>query len=243
MGGRVPSSEEKWNLIWQPSLFLLLRRFLIAAEKKICYRLWIFFNIRVVREATKQEEFYVKLVEAGILAEGSDDNDVEKPQDAVAETSAPVVFSEPELVQPYNPMLEIRFRELDLEIKRQECEAQMIRLRVIEAEKYCDIQLRKLDLEAHALMKKPVPVPCSQPPSITASPDNSVPPPSVSAFDISKYVKLVPPFREAEVDAYFVAFERIIFLKKKKNLYCSITCLHSSLTMFLLFPLLFCTFL
>lgn len=83
----------------------------------------------------------------------------------------------------------------------------MIRLRVIEVEKNRDIQLRKLDLEAHALMRKPVPR--SRPSSITASPVTPVnsAPPSVSAFDISKYVKLVPPFREAEVDAYFVAFE------------------------------------
>ncbi len=158
-----------------------------------------FFNITVAKEATKviKEELYGKLVEAGILAE--DENDGEKSQDA--EASAPVFFSESESVQPYNPMLEIRLRELDLEIKRQECEAQMIKLRVIEAEKDRDIQLRKLDLEAHALNKKPVPVPRSQPPSIMASPVNSVPPPSVSAFDISKYVKLVPPFCEAEVDA------------------------------------------
>lgn len=85
----------------------------------------------------------------------------------------------------------------------------MIRLRVIEVEKNRDIQLRKLDLEAHALMRKPVPVPRSRPSSITASPVTPVNSalPSVSAFDISKYVKLVPPFREAEVDAYFVAFE------------------------------------
>ncbi len=167
-----------------------------------------FFNITVAKEATKQvlkEELYGKLVEAGILAE--DESDGEKSQDA--ETSAPAVFSESESVQPYNPMLEIRLRELDLEIKRQECEAQMIKLRVIEAEKDRDIQLHKLDLEAHALNKKPVPVPRSRPPSIMASPVSSVPPPSVSTFDISKYVKLVPPFREAKVDAYFVAFERI----------------------------------
>ncbi len=28
-------------------------------------------------------------------------------------------------------------------------------------------------------------------------------------FDLGKYVKLVPAFREAEVDSYFVAFERV----------------------------------
>ncbi len=28
-------------------------------------------------------------------------------------------------------------------------------------------------------------------------------------FDPSRHIKLVPPFRESEVDAYFIAFERI----------------------------------
>ncbi|KAG7471602.1 hypothetical protein JOB18_022732 [Solea senegalensis] len=32
---------------------------------------------------------------------------------------------------------------------------------------------------------------------------------SVPAFDISKHIALVPPFRESEVDSYFSAFERI----------------------------------
>ncbi len=29
------------------------------------------------------------------------------------------------------------------------------------------------------------------------------------SFDPSRYIKFVPPFREAEVDSYFVAFERV----------------------------------
>ncbi len=28
-------------------------------------------------------------------------------------------------------------------------------------------------------------------------------------FDVCRYLKLVPPFRKSEVDAYFVTFERI----------------------------------
>ncbi len=38
---------------------------------------------------------------------------------------------------------------------------------------------------------------------------NSVQPPTDAPFDVSRYIKLVPPFREAEVDAYFVTFECI----------------------------------
>ncbi len=30
-------------------------------------------------------------------------------------------------------------------------------------------------------------------------------------FDVGRYLKLVPPFREAEVDSYFVAFERVCY--------------------------------
>ena len=30
-----------------------------------------------------------------------------------------------------------------------------------------------------------------------------------SEFDVSKYISLVPPFRESEVDSYFTAFERV----------------------------------
>ena len=65
-----------------------------------------------MREATKQvikKELYDKLVEDGILAEGSDK---EKYQDV-----APIFFSDSEQVR-YDPRLEIRLRELDLEIKK-----------------------------------------------------------------------------------------------------------------------------
>ncbi len=71
-------------------------------------------------------------------------------------------------------------------------------MRALEIQADRDIQLRKLDLEAQALQNKPVPLLRSRLPSSV---------PDVSEFDASKYVKLVPPFREAEVDSYFVAFE------------------------------------
>ncbi|XP_058606599.1 uncharacterized protein LOC131523953 isoform X2 [Onychostoma macrolepis] len=157
-----------------------------------------FYDVRVKKETTKQvikKELYDKLVEDGILA---GDSEKEKSQGG-----AHMDFSEAEQVR-FDPRLEIRLRELDLEIKKQECESQMIRLRVIEAEREREVQLRTLDREA----LKPVPVPRSRLPESPGLP-SSVPASNVSAFDISKYVKLVPPFREAEVDAYFVAFERI----------------------------------
>ncbi len=82
-------------------------------------------------------------------------------------------------------------------------DTQLLRLRAHEIQADRDIQLRMLDLEAQALKNKPVPLPRSRPPS------SSVPDVSQSEFDVSKYVRLVPPFREAEVDSYFVAFEHV----------------------------------
>lgn len=35
-------------------------------------------------------------------------------------------------------------------------------------------------------------------------------PTDVTSFDASKHINLVPPFRESEVDAYFIAFEWIV---------------------------------
>lgn len=63
---------------------------------------------------------YEKLGEAGILADGSQDNDEEKPQDADTKTQR------------------IRFTNK----KKKVCEAQIIRLRIIKVEKDREIQLR-----------------------------------------------------------------------------------------------------
>lgn len=63
------------------------------------------------------------------------------------------------------------------------------------------------------MSRKPFPPPCSRPPSVS-SPVSSPATPVISnlrdaqEFYVTKYIKLVPPFRESEVDAYFVAFER-----------------------------------
>ncbi len=105
---------------------------------------------------------------------------------------------------------------MDLLIKKQECEAE-IRLWVVERQADRDIQLRKMDLEAKHLAKKPVLLPRTRPTSVlspvtpassTVTEDFSRTP-SNESFDISKYIRLVPPFRETDVDSYFVAFERI----------------------------------
>lgn len=116
-----------------------------------------------------------------------------------------------------DPRIAVRLRELDLEIKKQEYEAQIIKLRTIEAEADRDITLQKLALEAQRVAVQPAPLPHTKMQSIS-SPISTVASPlaeghshasSDVSFDPSSYIKLVPPFRDAEVDSYFVAFERV----------------------------------
>lgn len=57
-------------------------------------------------------------------------------------------------------------------------------------------------LEVQTLHSRPITVPRSRSPSST---DFATP-----KSDVGKYVKLVPPFREAELDSYFIAFERVM---------------------------------
>lgn len=80
-----------------------------------------------------------------------------------------------------------QLRQYQLEIKRLE----------IEAEKA--IKLRQLELEYKARF----------PIQTTSESPSSSGGPSIRPFDVTKYVSLVPEFREAEIDSYFSAFERI----------------------------------
>ncbi len=97
---------------------------------------------------------------------------------------------------------------------RQERETLLVKLRVIEAETDRDIRLRQFERKEEK--NKPVPLPRSRGPS-TSSPSNTAhvtPRNSHEAdasvnFDVCRYLKLVLPIRESEVDAYFVTFESI----------------------------------
>lgn len=180
-----------------------------------------FFRIDISKEASKQvikDELFDKLVNDRILPQKSDDNEGGERFQAVAGKEVDSVSPpDTDAMVLQNPMLAVRLRELDLEIKKQECEAQVIRLRTVEAEAERDIKLRELALEAQRVAAQPVPLPRTKTQSIS-SPVSTVASPSgvqhshVSAdvhFDPSRYIKLVPPFREAEVDSYFTAFERV----------------------------------
>lgn len=79
----------------------------------------------------------------------------------------------------------------------------MLWIRALEIESDSDIKHHKLEVELQALCSQPSPSPHSRQPSADHS--GSV----HTVFDISKYVKLVPLFREAEVDSYFTTFEQV----------------------------------
>ncbi len=101
-------------------------------------------------------------------------------------------------------VLAIRLKELELAIKQQEYDTQVIQLCPIEVQAQRDIKLKSLATEAEILCRKPVPAPRSRP----SSPLFAVPAQSSTVnfgslndaqvnFDVVKYIKLVPPFREA----------------------------------------------
>ncbi|KAK0151950.1 hypothetical protein N1851_006690 [Merluccius polli] len=80
--------------------------------------------------------------------------------------------------------LELRKLEHDLEIKRLEYETR-------EREREHALAMKRLELE---LSQLPQPSPASPP---------------IRGFDVSKNIRLVPPFSEKEVDIYFTHFERV----------------------------------
>lgn len=92
---------------------------------------------------------------------------------------------------------------------------------MIEAERARDSERHGNEMEALKLRSRPIPSPCARP-SVSSpvmpmldsaqtlnrsSSDSSSE--SQSDFDVSKYIRLVPPFRETEMDSYFIAFERV----------------------------------
>lgn len=108
----------------------------------------------------------------------------------------------------FEPSIALKLKELELELKQEECEAQRIKLRMVEAEKARDIEVRRLELEALKL-RGPTPLPCTG--RVSASPDAGCAPKfrrdsfdssfeCSPDFDVSKFIRLVPPFRETEVD-------------------------------------------
>lgn len=69
---------------------------------------------------------------------------------------------------PQDSMIALKLKEMDLLIKKQECEVEMIRFRILEKQAFRDIEIRKLDLESKRLPRRPIPVPRIQPSSVSS---------------------------------------------------------------------------
>ncbi len=99
-----------------------------------------------------------------------------------------------------DPLLLFKLKELELQIKQQEHENRRLHLREHEM-----IHEEKGKEREYARTAMHVNVPrADQSTGTFAHICDAVVP-----FDPSKPIKLVPPVRESEVDAYFIAFERI----------------------------------
>ncbi len=160
---------------------------------------------------TIKQVLHDRLVETGILPEPAA---MEEEEEDVSPDVGLGAVSDRALpnVEHVDPALAIKMKELDLQIKQEERETLLIKLRLIEAE--TDQAFRLQQLKEQDLKNRPVPRARSQPPSVTspaaaAAPQSSHEAGADANFDVSKNLKLVPPFRESEADAYFVTFERI----------------------------------
>ncbi|XP_039863188.1 uncharacterized protein LOC120718658 [Simochromis diagramma] len=149
------------------------------------------------RKAELKETLAEKLVEKGVLlprgddaeskpVTGADGTASEAAANAVDESAAGPdadrVSESSEGTSTEDLRLTLRIKEVETRNRQLEVQAMHLRIRALELEKG----------------------------SAAVSPTSSSTNASFSAgFDISKHIKLVPPFRESEVDSYFSAFERI----------------------------------
>ena len=103
---------------------------------------------------------------------------------------SPTTPDKPSEGDPGGLELALRLREVELQMKTQEVEL---------------LRLRNRAAELDRLPNPRSTIQGTSPPSQSSS---------VSAFDITKHLALVPHFKEAEIDSYFDAFERIATIVK-----------------------------
>ncbi|CAI5678555.1 unnamed protein product [Oreochromis niloticus] len=154
-----------------------------------------FFDVTVPLNAKKKELkelLCIKLHERGLFGEPGPAEGVELG--AVAGIPAPLKNLPP---QPglSAEELQLTLRIKEVELKKQQLEVDAMHLRV-----------RALEIERGASVSASPPTPQSAPQS--PSPQ-SPSPKQEDSFDVSRHIKLVPAFRETEVDSYFTVFERI----------------------------------
>lgn len=127
--------------------------------KKDLFLVADFFNIALKKDVNKQilkEKLFRKLLEVGFLPRDSDDSIEVQSEEAVQAEDVNIKY---DLAVAQDPSIVLKLKELDLLIKKQECEVEIIRLRVVERQADRNIQLCKLDLAEKHLAKKPVPIP------------------------------------------------------------------------------------
>ncbi len=188
-----------------------------------------FFKIAVSRHSTKKDIKTVlqrKLVEDQILPELTIASDAEEEELALGLEKKPpqVVQPSPLRLSPDIPVA-VRLKELELEVKRQEHQNKLLRLRELEME----MEMKRRDFDIREPPQSPGLTSFVSLPATVGAPVTSTPAAPVGetsafpVFDVGKHVKLVPPFREVEVDSYFVAFERVagalLFSREKQTLF------------------------
>lgn len=154
-------------------------------KKKDLLRLADALKILVVPNAKKQKiksDLLSELIALGILPEESP---VVSETEGEMEETSERVKSDSE--RESDPMVALKLKELELQIKQQEHKNRLLHLRELEL-------LRVTKQEEREEGAQTV---------------QSVSAVNSDQFDPSRYIQLVPPFRETEVDAYFTTFERV----------------------------------
>ncbi|CAI5637482.1 unnamed protein product [Oreochromis niloticus] len=149
-----------------------------------------FFDVPVplnVKKKELKELLCVKLHERGLFGEPAPAEGVEAG--AVAGIPAPLKDLPPQ-TGPSAEELQLTLRIKEVELQKQQLEVDAMHLKV-----------RTLEIERGAAVSASPPTPRSAPQSPS--------PQSEDSFDVSRHIKLVPAFRETEVDSYFTVCERI----------------------------------
>ncbi len=155
-------------------------------KKKDLLRLADALKILVVPNAKKQKiksDLLSELIALGILPEESPV--VSETEGEMEETSERVKSDSSE--RESDPMVALKLKELELQIKQQEHKNRLLHLRELEL-----LRVTKQEERAEGVQTI-----------------QSVGAVNSDQFDPGRYIRLVPPFRETEVDAYFTAFERV----------------------------------
>lgn len=179
-------------------------------RKADLYLIADYYEISIVKSARKKEVrdvIQAALVQQGVLTavQNPESEGGETEESASGEeegSSRHPVLGSLSGVGTEDLKLAIQLKQLDLEIKRQEHTTQLLRFRQCELETQAGRPLGE---------SKPIlPAVVRTSRSLHVS-DSLLPMPSATSpdFDISRQINLVPPFREAEVDSYFGAFERV----------------------------------